>query len=470
MSWPFVGRTEPHSRIASALRTTESRPVVITGKSGMGRTSLVSHALRKSTVDDHTVVWFTPSGPAPFAALGSFAHPSGGSLDARIASAATQLARLGNGGRLVAVVDDAHLADQPSLLALRLLSRQGAARLVITVPDGPVSAPDPVDCLRYERGAVTVRIEPLDHDDVGTLLGDVIGDRVHPATVAALHRASGGNPRLLKDLVVTGRLLDCLAERPGGCRVRPPAGPLPEPLTRAAADRLVAATERAWRALELEEVEELCQLAGWRGAVGRVTPIWATALLLRGKPERSLRLLDTIPDVDPHLALVRATALAIGMHRPEAAAAYLAKIADRTPALAARIAAYRAWLLAIAGYRVAVPDGGDDRESGVFCAAARATLALAAGRPAAAVGQLRRAIAAADGCRDELPWLPPFLMACLIDALLLAGRIREATSTASEFHAGTAGNGWDIAVVIAALASRTMAALAVRTTQDMPTA
>jgi hypothetical protein len=472
MSWPFVGRTEEISRIAAALRASVSRPIVITGESGIGRTAVVSRALQKSGASNRTILRFTPSGRVPLATLGAFAHPSrGASLDTQVVAATGELARLADHTRLVAVVDDAHRADHASLLALRELTRQGHARLIITLPAGRVGVPDPVDCLRYERGATTVRLGPLDHTDVVTLLDEVIGDHVHPATVAALHAASGGSPTVLRHLVVAGDLLDCLAERTGGWRMRTPTGHLPEPVTGADADLLVGATERAWRSLALDQVEELCRLAAWRGAVDRVRPIWATTLLLRGKPQRSLRLLDAVRDIDPHLALVRAIALALGLHRPAAAAAYLSGIGDEVPSLRARVAAYRAWLLATAGHRVPLPTVGGDRETVVFRRAASATLALAEGHPAAAVGQLRRALAGAEGCRAELPWLPPFLTACLIDALLLAGRIKEATATASEFHAGKADNGWDVAVVIAALASQTMTALTLReTTEGMKTA
>lgn len=433
----------------------------------MGRTALVSRALHESSATNQTILRLTPSGRAPLATLGAFvpSYPDT-SLDTRVIAATGKLGRIADRTRLVAVVDDAHLADHASLLALRELTRQGRVRLIITQPAGRGRTPDPVDCLRYERDATMLHIGPLGLGDVATLLDEVIGDHVHPATVAALHAASGGRPRVLRNLVVAGNLLDCLAARTDGWRLRTPAGHLPEPLTGPDADQLVTATERAWRSLDLDQTEELCRLAAWRGIDHRVRSIWAGALMLRGQPERSLRLLDMISDVDPHLALVRAAALALGLHRPEAAAAYLTGIGDRTPSLRARVDAYRSWLLAVAGHRDLVPAVVGDRETHVFRDAARATLALTEGRPTAAVGQLRRALAAADCCRDELPWLAPFLTASLIDALLLAGRIREATATATEFHAGRAGYGWDIAVVIAALASQTTAAPSVRETNE----
>jgi len=45
----------------------------------------------------------------------------------------------------------------------------------------------------------------------------------------------------------------------------------------------------------------------------------------------------------------------------------------------------------------------------------------------------------------------PYLKACLIDALMLSGRIGDATSAASGFHAGEPGSGWEVAFSLAEL-------------------
>jgi hypothetical protein len=472
MSWPFVGRTEEISVITAALNTSSAGPIVLTGESGIGRSALLTRVLRQSTVD-RQVVRVAPMGPVPFAALRPYVRSlPDAPLGVQVAAAVAELARFGGAAPLIVVADDAHLADHATMLVLRTLHRQGHAQLIITRPGelGQSRTPDPTECLRYEREAVTVRLPALNRAEVAEVLTHTIGASVHPATVAALQAASGGNPRALRELVVGGKLLDCLAEQPGGWRLRDAAGHLPAPLMDADADRLVAATEHAWHELELDQVEELCRLAAWRGAGARITSIWATILLLHGHPRRCIRVLDSIQDASPHLALVRAAALGLGLHQPNTASEYLLGTARSVPALRDRAPAFRAWLLAIAGHRVDVPPAGGDRQAAVFCGAARAALALTSGRAAEAVGHLRRALAAAEGCRDDMPWLPPFLMACLIDALLLAGRINEATETAAEFTPGK-----EIAVVIAALASQTMAALTVRATtkvrpEGMPSA
>ncbi|MEU4745663.1 hypothetical protein AB0G02_35080, partial [Actinosynnema sp. NPDC023658] len=70
--------------------------------------------------------------------------------------------------------------------------------------------------------------------------------------------------------------------------------------------------------------------------------------------------------------------------------------------------------------------------------AALAVTASAEHRPAVAVSALRRALIGAERLRDDLPWLPPYLTANLVDGLFLAGRMSEATATAAQLraHAG----------------------------------
>jgi AAA domain-containing protein len=461
MSWHFVGRAKLLERVRTALAEPAAGPIMITGERGMGRSAVLTEILRDTGSKRDEIVHIEPAGNNPGAAVRRFLSTMGTArratpdLGSELASA---LADRAAGRRIIVAVDDAHLADQASLLALRDLTRRRTVTLVVTraAAAEPVHGPDPTDCLCYEQGMVPLRLSALDVDEIGRILADVSGGRPHPATEQAFHTATGGNPALLRDLVA-GRLLDGAAWHDTGWRLgEPPAAVRRQGVVNPR--RLVDATEQAWRQLTLDRVEELCRLAQWCGIGGRVAAIHATTLLLRGQPTAALRVLDSAP-AQPTLVLVRAVVLALGCHRPGPAGDLLLAAARDEPALTQRALTCRAWLLAVTGNPVELPGRFDrtDRQAALYWRAAQAAVALRAGQAPEAVCHLRRAIATADVCRVDLPWMSPFLTGCLIDALLLAGRINEATVAASEFHAGKPGCGWDVAVTIAALATRSTA-------------
>ncbi|MGW5748279.1 AAA family ATPase [Amycolatopsis sp. NPDC003861] len=169
------------------------------------------------------------------------------------------------------------------------------------------------------------------------------------------------------------------------------------------------------------------------------------------------------PAEDPHPLLLRAMCLAFGRRNPAEADALLAAAAAASPHRE-RLRAYRGWLLAVAGRRAdaaSVLDGltqHRDRHAALFAHAAAAIGHLDLGRGAAAISHLRRALVLAEADRAVLPWMAPYLRAYLIDALLLAGRITEATSMAGEFHAAAPECGWKVAVAMAALTAAARAA------------
>ncbi|WP_146108205.1 ATP-binding protein [Actinokineospora auranticolor] len=475
-----MGRTEQWDRIRAVTAERAFGPLVIGGAAGSGRSTALTGVLRELDGRRLTTVRLRPAGAAPFALLRPVLTTAPADHDAAVAALATALAARARGGRgLVVGVDDAHLADQASLLALRALSRRGDLALLLTRPSdrGPGRGPDPTDCLRYEPGMRVVQLAALSEQDVAAVLAGLAGGPTHPTTAAALHAASGGNPRRLRELVVDGGLVACLGAAgeqagpgTGTRRLCEPPGDRAATLADADADALVAAARLAWRELALDRVEELCRLAGWHGVGDQVSTLAATAALLRGRPGECARVLDTVhpgraggappgPRADAaQRALTRAMCVGLGSHRVGDAAAILDAEAAAPGVDTELVESYRDWLLAVTARPVRVPDptAAANRETALFRHAALAALATAAGHPATAVAHLRRGLVAAAGCLDTVPWMTPLLTACLIDALLLSARISEATELAGEFHAGKPGCGWEVAVGIAALVNGTL--------------
>ncbi|MGX4653747.1 hypothetical protein ACWCHM_08645 [Micromonospora sp. SCSIO 07396] len=363
--------------------------------------------------------------------------------------------------RLLVVLDDAHRIGHSVVQALHDLHRRTGAALLLTRPTGLVVKPDPLDCLRYESGATFLTLAPLDKAQTWVLLNELVGGQVRDGTVTALHAATSGNPRHLTDLVLSNRLAERLVEQDGWRRL--PAG-LPGPLRvdEAGRRRLREALEQAWRQLSLEPLHDLCTLMTALGPTEDVAPVLAMSLLLTGRAEQGLQLLDTPAHrrdgtVEARTVLTRALLLAFGTGRIDAAVELLGSPTARASVPESRLAAVRAWILSVTGRDDPVgatplaADPAGDPEAMVFARAAAATRELNAGRPRQAVPHLRRAIIGARQLHEELPWLSPLLTSALIDALLLAGRVNEATAAAASFHAAQNGSGWDAAVSLSAL-------------------
>ncbi|HEX5400909.1 MAG TPA: ATP-binding protein [Pseudonocardiaceae bacterium] len=436
--WTFIGRTEQLTRVVDGVDS--AGLVLVTGQPGMGRTTMLCLALLRADVGAASMVWVDAAQAGQSHALAPFLAGRLGTRPAEVSAAAEELALvLGHGALLL--VDDAHLVDLSSMLVLRELRRGFGARLLLSAPHlGP--GPDPIDCLRYDRDLVVVDLPPLSDEHVGAMLEHVVARPVRPATAAAVRALTGGCPRRLYDLLVAHGLGARIAAGDGQ-PVLPPGWCSGEDTY-----RLTAAMADAWSVLDLDTVVEMGRLAGELGATGTVVAMHASALLLSGHAAEAERLLagcaDDCRDEDVwcRVIVTRALTWAFGLGRMAAARRMLASSAQRATRRRVRLECYRAWLHALDGN---VPDalrclesahgGRDDREAGLIASATQAAVALAGGVPADAVAGLRRAMALSDGLRCELPWLDPYLRACLVDALLLAGRGREAASVAAELDA-----------------------------------
>jgi hypothetical protein len=472
MSWSFVGRAEQIEQARRALALRSSGPVLIRGLPGIGRTCLLNRVLDHVDPRHERVLALRPAGAAPFAAVRA-SLPGGLPGHPTAAEASSALAEYADGRRLVVAADDAHLTDPASLLAVRDLSRAGRALLLVTAVSaaGP-PRPDPTGCLAYERDLHPVLLPPLSVMEVSAAAAGVLGGAVRLATAEALRAATDGNPRRLHDLLVGDRLADRMVRRDGSWTLGParpgecaaPGGPSAARGAQRAAPAgprqacLVSAARDGWQQLAVERTDQLCRLAMWSGAGEAVAPVWSALLLLRGRPDEALGLLDALPAPaapEPELALIRALTLAFGFGRVAEAADFLLRAAAGGAGQPALLLSCRAWILAVTGATAAAAAalaGLDrrDREAALFVHATRAVICAAAG-PAQTVSHLRRALAVAEPCHHSWPWMGPYLRACLIDALLLDGRISEATSAASGFHASVPGSGWEVAVALGTL-------------------
>jgi DNA-binding CsgD family transcriptional regulator len=279
-------------------------------------------------------------------------------------------------GPHVLAIDDAHWADLASLRFLGYLARRlEGLPVALVLAARPDETPPALAELTTEPGARVVRPAPLSLDGVAALVAASVGASPEPAFAAACHRATGGTPFLVGELVRT------LAERD----IEP---------TAANADRVSALGPRSIARAVLARLERL-------GAPARGT---ARALAVLG-PDTELRHVAALAALEPAQAAAAADALAAaGILRPGRPLAFVHPILHAAVAgdlgageraaghaRAARLFAEEgAAPNIVATHLLAADPAGDPWVVDQLRAAART--AVGQGAPDSAVAHLRRAL------------------------------------------------------------------------------
>ena len=207
----------------------QGRLVFLGGEAGVGKTTLVNRfsqlvrdrvRLLRGTCD-------VLSTPRPLGPLLDFATSVGGDLDRALSDGAprdqifrTALTELGSGPNpTLAIIEDAHWADEATLDLIRFLGRRlDAVRmlLVITYRDDEVAFNHP---LRFVFGDLAttsatrrLRLAPLSEEGVRAL---VARSSLDPA---ALHRLTGGNPFFASEVLANAAFTDSGSDIPATVR------------------------------------------------------------------------------------------------------------------------------------------------------------------------------------------------------------------------------------------------------------
>ena len=109
-------------------------------------------------------------------------------------------------GPLALFVDDAHLADRPSLRFLAFLARRLEGQpilLTVGLRDEEAAGAKALEGIRAAPGARSLRPAPLATKGAAGLLAKELGVAADPGFAAACHTATGGNPFLLVELANT---------------------------------------------------------------------------------------------------------------------------------------------------------------------------------------------------------------------------------------------------------------------------
>jgi DNA-binding CsgD family transcriptional regulator/tetratricopeptide (TPR) repeat protein len=216
--WPLIGRDAVVERAATAVAG-HVRTLVISGTSGVGKSRAAAAVGEALDAQGWTVLAASATSIMSSVPLGALL-PLFSADRAQLAQAASDPATLlhraiaaleGRGtGPRVLVLDDLGLLDPLSTTLVAQLVASDTLRVVATIRSGD-PLPDPFISMWSSDRALRIELPALDGDTIEELLSDVLGGPVAHRTAADLHRATGGNPLYLRELVVgaldAGRLV-----------------------------------------------------------------------------------------------------------------------------------------------------------------------------------------------------------------------------------------------------------------------
>lgn len=214
----MVEREREFRTIQAALTgETAACGVVLTGDSGVGKTTLARHVTAGLSSG---VRWVAGTESARSIPLGVFAHLVGPatSSDPVTYLAAARESLLGEGDVVIGV-DDAHLLDELSATLLHQLAIDRAVHIVATVRSGE-AVPDAVTSLWKDNHLTRITLSPFTKDQSVELIESVLGGQLEEHSANVMWEASGGNALFLRHLVEGARQADTLRQVKGVWQLR----------------------------------------------------------------------------------------------------------------------------------------------------------------------------------------------------------------------------------------------------------
>ena len=204
--WGFVGRADELTRLTTVATIGTDRGLILSGAAGIGKSRLLHEAVA-GLPPEHYAVYTASANIAssglPFGGLAQILPPDppAGLSPAGLLRWAVDGLHAGAGVRpIVLAIDDAHLLDPPSAALAHLLVREGATLLGTLRTAEPV--PAPISALWTEGLVSHAELEPLGLEESRALLTALVGGPVEAGSAQRLARLGGGNPLLLRELIL----------------------------------------------------------------------------------------------------------------------------------------------------------------------------------------------------------------------------------------------------------------------------
>lgn len=175
--WPLVGRDDDIAAVMASLNGRDGRGVVLVGKVGVGKSRLGREAVQRAEDlgwSTRTIAATATSRTVPLGACAPWTDDAGGAPAALVRRVGESLVSGTEPGRVLLLVDDAHLLDDLSVLVVRHLVDSGGAKVVMTIRSGePV--PAALSALWKDGQIAWHEVESLSSDRVTAVLAAVFG-------------------------------------------------------------------------------------------------------------------------------------------------------------------------------------------------------------------------------------------------------------------------------------------------------
>ncbi len=236
MAWPIAPRPHARSRIEAGLARRPFPAVLLTGPTGIGKTTLARSVTTDIEGPVAEILGLEELRDVPLGALAPALASAtlGVDLAERLANAVGALAA---SEPAVVLVDDAPLLDDLSAAAVYQLVRVYKVPCILTARDEhPLVGP--IQRLEHEGLLERIEVEPLTATEVQSLLDERFGARVEPESIRGMLSRSEGNPLVLRTLAVAAEEQHTIHASPHGVVVDEPR--LPRHVGAIVSDRLVA--------------------------------------------------------------------------------------------------------------------------------------------------------------------------------------------------------------------------------------
>lgn len=203
LSWPLIGRSVEMRTVEAAISASDVAGTLICGAAGVGKSRMAREALSAAAAQGCETRWTVGTSSARAIPLGAFTAwaPSGVTDTVQLLRGVIEaLTAASSGATVVLAVDDVHLLDDLSTFVVHQIVQRGAAKVILTVPDGEPIRPAIQEIWKvgpFDR----LDLQQLSLDETTMLLAAILEGSVDSDAAQRLWKLTRGNVLYLRNIV-----------------------------------------------------------------------------------------------------------------------------------------------------------------------------------------------------------------------------------------------------------------------------